>query len=244
MGARLSALACALVLCAVLVSLGVWQLERREWKRDLIARVDARIAAAPAAPPGPAEWPTLSDSEIEYKHVIMTGHFSDGDALVQAVTARGGGFWVVAPFVTDAGFTVLVNRGFVPADRRADPRPADETVVTGLVRISELGGGFLRSNRPEAGRWYSRDVPAIAETLGATDVAPSYFVDADARPGAPGALPIGGLTVVSFPNSHLVYALTWFALAAMALFAGGLVFVKGRAAEPDDPARRGRATPA
>jgi surfeit locus 1 family protein len=126
----------------------------------------------------------------------------------------------MTPFVTDQGFTILVDRGFVPTDRR-DPQSrragelAGETTVTGLLRISEPGGGFLRANDPAHGRWYSRDVAAIARAHGLADVAP-YFIDADAAPN-PGGLPIGGLTVVSFPNNHFLYALTWFVLAVMVL---------------------------
>ncbi|MFC7554551.1 SURF1 family cytochrome oxidase biogenesis protein [Pseudoroseomonas wenyumeiae] len=71
----------------------------------------------------------------------------------------------------------------------------------------------MRSNDPAADRWHSRDVEAIAAARGLRDVAP-FFLDADATPN-PGGLPVGGLTVVSFPNSHLVYALTWYALALM-----------------------------
>jgi surfeit locus 1 family protein len=85
--------------------------------------------------------------------------------------------------------------------------------VTGLLRLTEPKGGFLRANDPAADRWYSRDVEAMAAARGLTDTAP-YFIDADATPN-PGGLPVGGLTVVAFRNSHLVYALTWFALALM-----------------------------
>jgi surfeit locus 1 family protein len=85
--------------------------------------------------------------------------------------------------------------------------------VTGLLRASEPGGGFLRANDPADGRWYSRDVAAIAEAEGVGPVAP-YFIDAGATPN-PRGLPVGGLTVVSFRNTHLAYALTWFALAAL-----------------------------
>jgi surfeit locus 1 family protein len=89
------------------------------------------------------------------------------------------------------------------------------TTVTGLLRISEPGGGFLRNNDPTADRWYSRDVEAIARSRGIKDVAP-YFIDADAS-ADPRALPVGGLTVISFPNNHLIYAITWFGLAFMLL---------------------------
>ncbi|MDB5653910.1 MAG: Surfeit locus 1 family protein, partial [Tardiphaga sp.] len=83
---------------------------------------------------------------------------------------------------------------------------------TGLLRVSEPKGGFLRSNDPAADRWFSRDVAAIAQKRGLAEVAP-YFIDAAAVPGV--AVPVGGLTVISLPNNHLVYAITWFVLAAM-----------------------------
>jgi surfeit locus 1 family protein len=93
--------------------------------------------------------------------------------------------------------------------------------VTGLLRMSEPGGGFLRSNEPAADRWYSRDVGAIAATHGMAEAAP-YFIDAERVPGETG-LPVAGLTVLSFSNNHLVYALTWAILAMMA--AAGAIFV-------------------
>lgn len=171
------------------------------------------------AVPGPADWPRVTEAGDAYRHVRVSGHFlPDATTLVQAVTALGGGFWVLTPLVSD-GYTVLVNRGFVPSDRR-DPagwrRPEGEVAVTGLLRLSEPGGAFLRSNAAAENRWYSRDVAAIASARGLGDIAP-YFVDADASPE--GGLPVGGLTVVTFHNNHLVYALTWFTLAAMMLAA-------------------------
>jgi surfeit locus 1 family protein len=88
--------------------------------------------------------------------------------------------------------------------------------------MTEPDGGFLRSNDPTADRWFSRDVAAIAAAKTLADTAP-YFIDADATTN-PGGLPVGGMTVVSFRNSHLVYALTWFALAAMSAGAAYAVF--------------------
>lgn len=214
----------ALLLVVGLLTLGTWQVHRLWWKLDLIARVDQRVQAPPVAAPGPAAWPGVTAAADEYKHVVVTGSFlNDREVLVQAVTVLGPGFWVLTPLRLPSGPTVIVNRGFVPADRR-DPasRAAGQigatTHVVGLLRISEPKGGFLRSNDPAANRWYSRDVAAIAAARGLRDVAP-YFIDADATPNA-GGLPVGGLTVISFPNSHLVYAITWYALAVM--LAGGV----------------------
>lgn len=208
------------LLVAVFVGLGTWQVQRLFWKLDLIERVDARVHAAPVPAPAGA----VDAAADEYRHVTATGLFEHGrTVLVQAVTERGAGFWVMTPLRADGARTILVNRGFVPADRSgADARLGSElaagpVTVTGLLRISEPGGGFLRANDPAADRWFSRDVAAIAAVKGLENVAP-YFIDADATPN-PGGLPVGGLTVVTFRNSHLVYALTWYALAVMSAFA-------------------------
>lgn len=208
----------ALLFFAGFCALGAWQVQRLSWKRDLIARVDARIHALPITAPRAA---ARAD---EYRRVRISGHFlHDKTALVQAVTVRGPGFWVLTPLVTDQGFTLIVNRGFVPPDKRRDyARPQGEVHVAGLLRLSEPGGGFLRSNDPVADRWYSRDVAAIAAARGIDGPTADYFIDADAA-GGPDSLPVGGLTVIKFPNSHLQYAITWFVLAAMV--AGAYMFV-------------------
>lgn len=207
------------VLCAGLVALGVWQVERLAWKRALIVQVDTRVRAAPVAAPGPAQWAAITAERDAYRHIVARGRYRDDHAtLVQAVTERGPGFWVMTPLDTDRGFTVLVNRGFVP-ERGAVP-PGGAAAVAGLLRLSEPGGAFLRHNDPVNDRWFSRDVAAIAAARGTGPVAP-YFIDADATPGAAAKAPVGGLTVVRFTNNHLVYAITWFILAAMAA-AGGV----------------------
>jgi surfeit locus 1 family protein len=146
------------------------------------------------------------------------------------VTELGEGFWLVEPLKTDRGFLVLVNRGFVPQGwRDTDSPPAEAPVtITGLLRISEPKGAFLRANAPAENRWYSRDVEAISRAQHLSGVAP-YFIDAEApgdrtRPETPESdsarPPVPGLTVVHFRNTHLQYAITWFVLALMALALG------------------------
>lgn len=212
----------------MLVSLGVWQLHRLAWKHQLIQRVAERANAAPVAAPGPNVWASMGTPEYEYLRVRVQGHYrNDRETLVQAVTRVGAGFWVITPFEVDAGYTVLVNRGFVPPSRRSvaarlQGQIEGETTVTGLLRMSEPKGGFLRDNESSSDRWYSRDVGAISAARGLALSAP-YFIDAgSAAPTIAGA-PIGGLTVIVFPDNHLSYALTWFTLALM--LAGGVVLV-------------------
>jgi len=216
------------LLTLIFLALGTWQIQRLFWKLDLIARVDARVDAAPVLAPSPQNWANITADRDEYRHVTATGTFDHKkEALVQAVTERGAGFWVVTPLTRNDGTTILINRGFVPADRRdaasrAEGEIAGTAQITGLLRITEPGGAFLRSNDPQNGRWYSRDVAAITAAEGLANTAP-YFIDADATPN-PGGLPIGGLTVVQFRNTHLVYALTWFAMALMSAGAGWFVY--------------------
>lgn len=201
-----------LFVIAALIGLGVWQLERRTWKLALIAHTEAMLAQPPVPAPGPDRWSTIGKDDV-YRPVIVRGHYRTGaDTLVQAVTELGGGFWVMTPFDTDRGFTLLVNRGFVPADRRTGiaPSPAMQS-IPGLLRLSEPGGAFLRKNDPAADHWYSRDIAAIAARRELGRVAP-YFIDASEPKSG---WPRGGLTVVRFRNSHMVYALTWFGLALL-----------------------------
>jgi surfeit locus 1 family protein len=218
------------LLVVLFAGLGTWQVFRLQWKLDLIARVDARVHANPVAPPPAARWAQVTTQSDEYRHVRLAGtYLYEYTAPVQALSELGSGYWLITPLCVADGTIVLVNRGFVPAEqggpkhypaRRAPgaacPTNGQPTSLTGLLRITEPGGGFLRHNDPANNRWYSRDVQAIAASRGLANVAP-YFVDA-ARGQDPAAAPdhpTGGLTVISFPNSHLVYALTWYALALM-----------------------------
>ncbi|HEY4074346.1 MAG TPA: SURF1 family protein [Herbaspirillum sp.] len=218
----------AILIFACFIALGTWQVERRAWKLDLIARVEQRIHAPAADAPGPAQWPQVTAAADEYRRVRISGVFLfDRETLVKASTELGSGFWVMTPLRAANGSIVLINRGFVASERSAqnNDNPAPIATVTGLLRMTQPGGGFLRHNDPAGGHWYSRDVQAIAAARGLQDAAP-YFIDADAAATAAGAdtgtAPAGGLTVIAFPNNHLVYAITWYVLALMTAVAAWL----------------------
>ncbi len=252
---RLAAVA-ALLLVALFLGLGTWQVIRLQWKLDLIARVDARVHAAPVAPPPAARWAQVSRDSDEYRRVRLAGHYLyEFTTPVQALSELGAGFWLLTPLCTAEGHIVFINRGFIPAAdnkpgtyaaRRATANPCaqggERIELTGLLRISEPGGGFLRENDPVGNRWYSRDVRQIAAARGLSGPAPNgapvvapFFVDA-AKGQDPASAPeraAGGLTVVSFVNNHLVYALTWYALALMVLGAWWWVRRHGAAVDDD-----------
>ncbi len=208
------------LLCVVFLALCIWQVERRAWKLALIEKVEQRVHAAPVDVP-------LLLGDDEYRNVRASGRFLyAAQVFVQAVTEKGAGFWVLTPLKRADGSVLLVNRGFVPPESREAVRsgPDAEVQLTGLLRLTEPGGAFLRKNDPAAGRWYSRDVAAIAQAQGlGGQVQPGYFIDADAS-AEPAESPIGGLTVIAFHNSHLVYAITWFALALMSAAGAFYVF--------------------
>lgn len=215
---RRGLLALCIVGTLLFSGLGAWQVQRLAWKRDLIARVDARIHASPVAMPPAGEWAALDMHEAEYRRVQVRGVFlHDRETLVDALTARGPGAWVLTPLRTADG-VVLVNRGFVAragAGAAAAGQTAGEVTITGLLRASEPAGRILRPNDPAGGRWFSRDVAAIGAARGLETIAP-FFIDADAASSVEGG-PTGGLTVVSFRNAHLAYAGTWFALAGLCI---------------------------
>jgi surfeit locus 1 family protein len=233
----------ALILCGGFAALGTWQVHRRSWKLDLIARVDQRVHAPAVPAPDASHWADVTTANSEYRHVRASGVFlNDSETLVQATTELGAGYWVLTPLRLADGTIVLINRGFVPPERRdraahGASGPTSPATVTGLLRMTEPGGAFLRRNDPDANRWYSRDIQAIAAARRLSHVGP-YFIDADAAgTGSPvlasamssgahmpeSALPVGGLTVITFHNSHLVYAITWYTLALMV--AGGIWMV-------------------
>ena len=219
-----------LVVVAILCVLGAWQVERLAWKEALIARVDAGLAAAPVPAPGPAEWPTLDLATREYQPVTVSGTFRNDQeiAVVYALTepkgsASGIGFMIMTPLTTNDGWTVYVNRGFVPLamklpEKRAGSAIEGPTTVTGLLRQPADRNWFMPGDNAPGNEWFSRDPKffATAEGLPASSVAP-YIIDAKFDSALPGGLPQGGETIVAFPNNHLGYAITWFGLALASL---------------------------
>ncbi len=211
---------------AILVSLGVWQIHRLGWKEALIARVEAGLSAAPIPAPGPDAWPTLDLGNLEYRPVTITGHYlNDEEIFVNETLTEpqgrvgGYGFFVMTPFMADAGWIVYVNRGFVPRDRkdpatRAGSRIEGETTVTGPIRQPHDRTWYMPADDIAGNEWFSHDPALYAAAQGhaAERVAP-YYIDSRFDAALPGGLPQGGETIVSFPNNHLAYALTWFGLA-------------------------------
>lgn len=212
---------CALLLFVTFVALGTWQVQRLYWKRALIERVEQRVHAPPVALSEPAQWTKVSAESDEYRRVHLQGIFLDElNTQVLASTVRGRGHWVMTPLRMANGYIVYINRGFILFGTRPC-KSSDVQHVTGLLRMSELGGTLLQSNQPALQRWYSRDIGALAASKNLDNVAP-FFIDAEANsidyPAPTNCQnPVAGLTVIGFHNNHLVYIVTWYTLALMVI---------------------------
>jgi surfeit locus 1 family protein len=255
-GPKLLLAALALLLIVLFAGLGTWQVIRLQWKLDLIARVEQRVHAAPVAPPPAARWAGITAESDEYRRVQVSGSYLyDLTTPVMALTGQGSGYWLLTPLCASDGHIYLVNRGFIPAELGARTRYTPQRAggdacagpnagtfqLVGLLRISEKGNAFTRTNDPAANRWFVRDVAAIAAARGLPPgVTAPFFVDAAAGQNPPGSpdQPQGGLTVVSFPNSHLVYAFTWYALALMVAGAWWWITRGAAARKAGSPDRR------
>ncbi|MEE8499876.1 MAG: SURF1 family protein [Kiloniellales bacterium] len=209
----------------ILVAMGSWQLERLEWKRDLIAEMTERMAGpAVALPP-----PPVDAAALRYRPIRLQGRFRHNRELyLEARTYKGrAGLHLVTPLVLDDGRVVLVDRGWVPPGRRRpETRPegqiggqvAGKVTLTATLRTGGWQGyAFLRpENDPAANAWVWMDLPRMAASVGLEGTASGYYLVAGPAPN-PGGLPIGRAPGVELPNNHLGYAITWYALAFVLL---------------------------
>ena len=191
---------------AILISLGIWQLQRLTWKESVLAEIDARIGGAPAALPASPDPGT-----DRFLPVRLSGETEAREILVQASAKRiGPGFRVITPFVS-GGRRILLDRGFIRAGAKADPRPALAMTVEGNLHWPDEVDGFTPEPDPDAGLWFARDVAGMAAHL---ETEPVLVILRAASVEQPGiiAFPVDSAGI---PNDHLQYAITWFLLAAV-----------------------------
>jgi surfeit locus 1 family protein len=222
-GTWLGLLIPALLLLAALTALGTWQLQRKTWKEHLIATVTERLAAPPSALPAPDTWPGLDRADDEYRRVKFAATFDHGkEALVYAAPSAfrpdvtGRGYWIFTPARLAGSAVVVVNRGFVPEDRKdAASRATDQVTgpveIVGVLRWPEARTWFSAADDPAHNLWFVRDPRAIAAAKGIGAVAP-FYVEQES-PVPPGGWPQPGKLVVNLPNNHLQYVVTWYGLA-------------------------------
>lgn len=228
-----------LAMVAVLIGLGLWQLQRRAEKHALIAALDERLAMAPVPLPSPAAWSALSPEKDEFRRVTFTATYAPlPDAMVYSSGSgvrddiSGPGAWAFLPARLPSGEVVAVNAGFVQntmQDRAQQDRAAGRLVtgesaaLTGYIRFPERGGSLTPAEDAAKRLWFVRDVPAMTRALGwgegGKPVAP-FYVDLE-TPVPSSGIPKPGPLHVRLKDDHLQYAVTWFGLAAVVGIAFG-----------------------
>jgi len=206
---------------AILVGLGVWQLQRLKWKEGLLAHIAALQTAAPRSL-GAVLDAVAQGRDADFTRVSATCPGLAHAPFVELYALQGpqaGARLISACPVESAAYrTILVDRGFVPdttAERpKVDPADAAPVALTGVLRKPPRPGFFAPANRPP--RWFTRDIPAMARALGAPQPAPVVLMaettsNPEFKPLTPAPLP------AEIPNRHLEYALTWFGLAGALL---------------------------
>lgn len=191
--------------CAILISLGVWQLQRLAWKEAMLAQIQHGIEGQPV--PLPAQ----IDPSMKYLPVMVSGTTTGEEIDVLSGTREsGGGYQVVSSLVTDDGRRILLDRGFVDQDHKHDPRPPVHLQVVGNLHWPQEKGSATPEPNLAQNIWFARDVPAMAAKLGTQ---PILVVAAEVAGDAQGVQPIP-VAIDGIPNNHLSYAMQWFMIAA------------------------------
>jgi surfeit locus 1 family protein len=233
-----------LLVLALLVGLGVWQLQRRVEKHALIAHLTERLAAAPGALPQPPQWNTLTPGADEFRRVRFTANYeARPDAMVYSsgsavrTDISGPGTWALLPARLPSGETVVINTGFVQntmQDRAQQDRAVTRlftgqpVTLTGYIRFPESAGMLTAVENPAKRLWFTRDHLVMAKALGWGEVAP-FYIDLEA-PVPESGIPKPGPLEVHLKDDHLQYAITWFALAGAVVIAFGVWWLGQRRA--------------
>lgn len=228
---------CAAIGLIILANLSLWQFSRLDDKVALIERAEVRAKEPAVAAPGPAMWEDLTSDIVDYMPVKVTGQFIIGelfyfDTLTKPKGRLGGqGYFLYAPFIAEDGWTVLVNRGFIPLDRKdfstrlGSAPPRGQITITGLARRAEVASMFSAEDNPVTHEWFVREPKDMADALGLLrEKTAPYTIDLQKTLNIAGDLPQAGETRMTFSNSHLQYAFTWAALA-LALMGVYLAFL-------------------
>jgi len=192
---------------AILIWLGVWQIQRLAWKEAIIADINTRIAAAPV------DLPASVNRDLDaYLPVTVSGTFEQGEVHVLVSQKDvGAGYRIITPFVLEDGRRIMVDRGFAVASAKDAARSDGPAIVTGNLQWPQETDSFTPEADLKGNIWFARDVPAMARTLGTQ---PVLLVARSSKPPAAGISPLP-VDTARIPNDHLQYAITWFSLAAI-----------------------------
>jgi surfeit locus 1 family protein len=206
-----------LAMLVVTIGLGTWQVNRLQWKRTILDRIES----AERSPPAP-----LPEQPEPFMKVAVSGRFaSDKVALYGAEvreTATGPtmGARLIVPLRRDGAATVLVDRGWVPLKQTSPlDQPTGLTTIEGFIHPGATASWFSATDDLANRHFHALDPARIGAALGVAPVAPFVLV-ALGRP-THGQFPAPAQDLPRPPNNHLVYAITWYGFAVTLL----IVFV-------------------
>ncbi len=208
----------------ILAALGFWQIERLAWKEGILAEIEATIDGAPQP------LPRAPDPETtRYLPVALTGTI-EPEALyvLVSVKRRGAGWRAVSAFETTDGRRILLDRGFLPVDRKDAALVAGAMTVQGNLHWPDDRNDATPENDEAGNIWYARDLAPMAARLGTE---PLLVVARATDPAGRVAEPLP-VDTSGIPNDHLQYAVTWFGLALVWVAMTGL-WLYGRARGKD-----------
>jgi surfeit locus 1 family protein len=191
--------------CAILMALGIWQVQRMHWKAGVLAQIDTMIVAD--AVPLMASPDPVTD---KYRPVSVDGRFTN--EFVEVLSGQkdaSPGVRILEAFATADGRRILIDRGFLEDDLRATPRPGKPAQVTGNLHWPIDANEYTPTPDEKTGLWFARDVPAMAAKLGTE---PLLIVARAPTGDAITPMPVDSSTI---PNDHWGYAITWFLMAVV-----------------------------
>ncbi len=186
----------------VLLSLGIWQVQRLAWKQGVLAEIESRISADPVALPA-----QVSEASDKYLPVTISGEMRPEEIhVLVSVKQVGAGYRIIQSFSTDDRI-ILVDRGFVPTTAKQAERLTGPMTVTGNLHWPDEIDSYTPEPDIDDNIWFARNVPNLAAALGAEPILLIARSETD-----PGITPMP-VDTVGIPNDHLQYAITWFGLA-------------------------------
>ena len=189
----------------ILTALGIWQVQRLQWKTTILADIEQRILAQPVKLAN-----NLAMDEDQYRSVKVNGTVQAEEIhVLTSLKQIGPGFLVISPFELDNGKLVLIDRGFIPESEKNAKRILGKIKIIGNLLWPNETDNFTPGPNIEKNIWFARDLKKMSDYLG-TD--PILIVASKVDP--PGT-PIPQRVGANVANNHRSYAITWFSLAVV-----------------------------
>lgn len=209
-----------LCLLSLLLTLGMWQLNRSEQKQAFLNAQEQRAAAEVLHLSAALKGENMSD--LRYRQVEMAGHYDAAHQVLVDNQVNSGkvGYFVLTPFILNEGNeAVLVNRGWIPQGQDRAVRPdlqiiKTEATISGRINnFPSVGIKLAGAEIPTEG-W-----PAIVQVVDSNVLAkklgyPLFQFQVELAKDLPDGYKRDWLTsTVMPPEQHVAYAMQWFALA-------------------------------